>query len=198
MSKRDFKRAEILDYITKTVTVEGYVPSVREICKAVGLLSPATVHYHLNLLNEEGLILKEPNKKRFIKLATPIANEFIRVPVVGKITADLPITAAENIVEYISVPTSKITNLDVFGLIAKGDSMINAGIRDKDILIVSKTNIADNGDIVVALLENEITIKRFYKENKLFRLQPENDAYEPIIMNEIHILGRVIALHRYF
>ncbi|MDF2685487.1 MAG: transcriptional repressor, LexA family [Clostridia bacterium] len=198
MSKRDLKRAEILDFITKMVTEEGYVPSVREICKAVDLSSPATVHYHLNLLNEDGLILKEPNKKRFIKLSTPITNNFIRVPVVGKITAGAPILAQENIEEYILIPSVKVKASDVFGLNVKGDSMIKAGIQSGDILIIAKTNIADNGDIVVALLDDEATVKRFYKENKRFRLQPENDAYEPIYTNEVHILGKVIALHRYF
>jgi len=197
MSKKDFKRQEILDFITQKVTEEGYVPSVREICKAVDLNSPATVHYHINLLAEEGLIIKEPNKKRFIKLAQPIVNNFAKIPVLGRVTAGMPILAVEDIEDYIFVPTTLVRSNEAFGLIVKGESMINAGIRDGDTLIVQKTNVAQNGEIVVAMIEDEATVKRFYKENKQFRLQPENDDFEPIYTNELQILGKVVALYRF-
>ena len=198
MSKRDEKRAEILEFVTTKVTEEGYVPSVREICKAVGLSSPATVHYHLNQLCEEGLISKEPGKKRFLRLSGPSsAGGFVKIPVVGRVTAGLPILAQECIEDYIQVPADQIRGRDTFALTVRGDSMINAGILDGDIIIVLRTPVAENGEIVVALLGDEATVKRFYREGHRFRLQPENDAYAPIFADEVKILGKVIALHRY-
>lgn len=198
MSKRDMKRAEILDYITKMVTEEGCVPSVREICKAVNLSSPATVHYHLNILCEDGLISKEPNKKRFIKLSSPIVSNFIKVPVVGKIIPGTPVSAQENIIDYIMLPSEKVNSKEAFGFYAKGNSMLKSGIYDGDLLIASKTNIADDGDIVIVLINNEADVRRFFKESHRFRLQPENDTYPPIYTNEVHIFGKVVAIHRYF
>ncbi len=198
MSKRDEKRAEILEFVTGKVTEEGYVPSVREICKAVGLSSPATVHYHLNQLCEEGLISKEPNKKRFIRLSGTSGNgSFVKVPVVGRVTAGQPILAQEFIEDYIQVPTDHIRGRETFALTVRGDSMVNAGILDGDIIIVLRTPVAEDGEIVVALLGDEATVKRFYRDGRRIRLQPENDAYAPIYADEVQILGKVIALHRY-
>ncbi len=198
MSKRDEKRAEILEFVTSKVTEEGYVPSVREICKAVGLSSPATVHYHLNQLCEEGLISKEPNKKRVIRLTNQTANgAYIKVPLVGRVTAGQPILAVEDIEDYIQVPADRIRGRETFALTVRGDSMVNAGILDGDIIIVQRTPVAEDGQIVVALLGDEATCKRFYRDGRRIRLQPENDAYAPIYADEVQILGRVIALHRY-
>lgn len=198
MSKRDEKRAQILDFVTARVTEDGYVPSVREICKAVGLSSPATVHYHLNQLCEEGLISKEPNKKRVIRLANQQAGgSFVKVPIVGRVTAGLPILAQECIEDYIQVPSDQIRGRETFALTVRGDSMINAGILDGDIIIVLRTPVAEDGQIVVALLGDEATVKRFYRDGRKIRLQPENDAYAPIYADEVQILGKVIALHRY-
>ena len=198
MSKRDEKRAQILDFVTARVTEDGYVPSVREICKAVGLSSPATVHYHLNQLCEEGLISKEPNKKRVIRLANQQAGgSFVKVPIVGRVTAGLPILAQECIEDYIQVPSDQIRGRETFALTVRGDSMINAGILDGDIIIVLRTPVAEDGQIVVALLGDEATVKRFYRDGRKIRLQPENDAYAPIYADEVRILGKVIALHRY-
>lgn len=198
MSKRDEKRAQILEFVTAKVTEEGYVPSVREICKAVGLSSPATVHYHLNQLCEEGLISKEPGKKRFIRLSGPSpSGAFVKIPVVGRVTAGQPILAQEYIEDYIQVPAEQIRGRDTFALTVRGDSMINAGILDGDIIIVLRTPVAEDGEIVVALLGDEATVKRFYRDGRRFRLQPENDAYAPIYTDEVKILGKVIALHRY-
>ena len=198
MSKRDEKRAEILEFVTARVTEDGYVPSVREICKAVGLSSPATVHYHLNQLCEEGLISKEPNKKRVIRLTNPQSGgSFVKVPVVGRVTAGQPILAQEYIEDYIQVPSDQIRGRETFALTVRGDSMINAGILDGDIIIVLRTPVAEDGQIVVALLGDEATVKRFYRDGGRFRLQPENDAYAPIYADEVQILGRVIALYRY-
>ncbi|MBO5248493.1 MAG: transcriptional repressor LexA [Clostridia bacterium] len=198
MSKRDEKRAEILEFVTARVTEDGYVPSVREICKAVGLSSPATVHYHLNQLCEEGLISKEPNKKRVIRLTNqPSSGAYVKIPVVGRVTAGQPILALEDIEDYIQVPADRIRDRETFALTVRGDSMINAGILDGDIIIVLRTPVAEDGQIVVALLGDEATVKRFYRDGRRIRLQPENDAYAPIYADEVQILGRVIALHRY-
>ena len=197
MSKRDEKRAEILEFVTRKVTEEGYVPSVREICKAVGLSSPATVHYHLNQLCDEGLISKEPNKKRVIRLSGSSGGSFVRVPVLGRVTAGQPILAQQDIEDYIQVPSDRVRGRETFALNVRGDSMINAGILDGDVIIVLRTPAAEDGDIVVALLGEEATVKRFYREGRRFRLQPENDHYAPIYTDEVKILGKVIALHRY-
>ena len=198
MSKRDEKRAQILEFVTAKVTEEGYVPSVREICKAVDLSSPATVHYHLNQLCEEGLITKEPGKKRFLRLSSSSSNgSFVKVPVVGRVTAGMPILAQECIEDYIQVPADQIRGRETFALTVRGDSMINAGILDGDVIVVLRTPVAEDGEIVVALLGDEATVKRFYREGRRFRLQPENDAYAPIYADEVTILGKVIALHRY-
>lgn len=197
MSKRDTKRAEILEFVTRKVTEEGYVPSVREICKEVDLSSPATVHYHLNQLCEEGLLIKEPNKKRFLKLATSASGGFVRVPVLGRVTAGPPILAQENIEDYVQVPAERARSGELFALRVRGDSMINAGILDGDVIIVRRCETAENGEIVVALLGEEATVKRFFRDGRRFRLQPENDAYDPIYTDEVRILGRVVALHRY-
>ncbi len=197
MSRRDLKRAEILDFITRKITEEGYVPSVREICKEVELSSPATVHYHLNQLCEEGLIVKEPNKKRFLKLASLSGGGFVRIPVLGRVTAGQPILAQENIEDYVQMPSEMARAEELFALRVQGDSMVNAGILDGDVIIVRKTDAAENGEIVVALLDEEATVKRFFRDGTRFRLQPENDAYAPIYTDQVRILGKVVALHRY-
>ena len=153
MSKRDEKRAEILEFVTARVTEDGYVPSVREICKAVGLSSPATVHYHLNQLCEEGLISKEPNKKRVIRLTNqPSSGAYVKIPVVGRVTAGQPILALEDIEDYIQVPADRIRDRETFALTVRGDSMINAGILDGDIIIVLRTPVAEDGQIVVGFI----------------------------------------------
>ena len=199
MSKRDEKRAEILEFVTTKVTEDGYVPSVREICKAVGLSSPATVHYHLNQLCEEGLISKEPNKKRVIRLTNQqCGGSFIKIPVVGRVTAGQPILAQEDIEDYIQVPADQIRGRETFALTVRGDSMINAGILDGDIIIVLRTPVAEDGQIVGALLGDEATVKRFYRDGRRIRLQPENDEFEPIIVKEATVLGKVVSLVRYF
>ena len=199
MSKRDEKRAEILEFVTAKVTEEGYVPSVREICKGVGLSSPSTVHYHINQLCEEGLLEKEPGKKRFIRISGQSNGNsgYVKIPVVGRVTAGLPILAQECIEDYIQVPADRIRGRETFALTVRGDSMINAGILDGDIIVVLRTPVAEDGEIVVALLGDEATVKRFYRDGRRFRLQPENDAYAPIYADEVKILGKVIALHRY-
>ena len=197
MSKRDEKRAEILEFVTGKVTEEGYVPSVREICKAVGLSSPATVHYHLNQLCEEGLISKEPNKKWFIRLAgQQPGGAFVKIPVVGRVTAGQPILAQEDIEDYIQVPADQIRGRETFALTVRGDSMINAGILDGDIIIVLRTPVAEDGEIVVALLGDEATVKRLRRRSGQVWLMPENENYEPIDGTEAEIIGLVKAVVR--
>lgn len=197
MSKREEKRAEILEFVTRRMTEDGYVPSVREICNAVGLSSPATVHYHLNQLCEEGLIEKEPNKKRVMRIPGSSSGNFVKIPVLGRVTAGLPILAQQNVEDYIQAPAEQIRGRETFALTVRGDSMVNAGIFSGDVIIVQRTPVAEDGEIVVALLGEEATVKRFYRDGKRIRLQPENDAYAPIYADEVQILGKVIALHRY-
>lgn len=197
MSKREEKRAEILEFVTRRMTEDGYVPSVREICNAVGLSSPATVHYHLNQLCEEGLIEKEPNKKRVMRIPGSSSGNFVKIPVLGRVTAGLPILAQQNVEDYIQAPVEQIRGRETFALTVRGDSMVNAGIFSGDVIIVQRTPVAEDGEIVVALLGEEATVKRFYRDGKRIRLQPENDAYAPIYADEVQILGKVIALHRY-
>ena len=183
------RQAEILNYIKSYIVSRGYPPTVREIGKALGVSSPATIHAHLNNLALKGFIKKEDSKNRAIELL---------VPLLGKITAGNPIEAIENPNEYFSLPTYLIPkDKEVFTLLVSGFSMINAGIYDGDIVIVERQNVAKNGDIVVAMTdENEVTLKRFYKENGYFRLQPENDTMAPIILNNVTILGKAVGLYR--
>lgn len=185
----------VYDYLL-SCSSEGRIPSVREICEATGLHSTSTVHLHLKTLESRGLIEREKGCNRCIKInkTGPTA----QIPLLGKVTAGLPILAVEEIESYIPVSEELRRGRELFALRISGESMINAGILDGDIVIVNKTNFAENGDIVVALIGDEATVKRFYKENGHFRLQPENDSFEPIITESLSILGTVISLVRYY
>ena len=197
------RQSEVLNFVKEFMVSHGYPPTVREICNSLGLSSPATVHSHLAQLESKGYIKKNSNKNRAIELL--VNNEYltkkddvIEVPLLGKITAGNPIEAIERPDEYFSLPAYLIPKQkEVFTLKVSGESMINAGIFDGDIVIVERTNTAKNGEIVVAMTdENEVTLKTFYKENGYFRLQPENDTMEPFIFENITILGRAIGLYR--
>ena len=199
------KQTQVLKYIKQYQASHKYPPSIRTICSDLELNSPATVHVHINGLIEKGFIKRSKNGNRNIELLVPneyeINNEeVVNVPMLGKVTAGTPIEAIETPNEYFSLPTYLIPNKkEVFTLKVSGDSMINVGIYDRDIVIVERTDIAKNGDIVVAMNdENEVTIKTFYKENGYFRLQPENDYLEPIILKNVTILGKAIGLYRKF
>ena len=203
MEKLTTRQEHILQIIKQLVAKNGYPPTVREIGEKANLNSPATIHFHLTKLEEKGYIRKGSSKNRTIEILVP--NEYIEkedgiidVPLLGKVTAGTPIEAIETPDEYFSLPANLITTKnDVFTLRVSGDSMINVGIYDKDILIVEKRNTANNGETVVAMnSDNEATVKTFYKENGYFRLQPENDTMEPIILKEVNILGKVIGLYR--
>lgn len=197
------KQGEILDFIKVYVANHGYPPTVREIAKKLKVNSPATIHSHLNKLSEKKYIKKDDSKNRAIELL--VDNEYLNknesivsIPLLGKIKAGLPIEAIENPNDFFDVPSYLIPkNKEVYALNVSGDSMINVGIYDNDIVLIEKQNIARNGDIVVAMNdENEVTLKTFYKEKGYFRLQPENDTMEPIILNNVTILGKAIGLYR--
>lgn len=199
------KQKKILDYVNSHTLERGFPPSVREICTAVGFKSTSTVHSYLKKLEEDGLILKDATKPRALKVLDESAKnlegyvadqEIENIPLVGKITAGSPILAVENIEDTFPIPVRYLENSTSFMLKVKGESMINAGIMDGDYIIVKQQNTANNGDIVVALIEDEATVKTFYKESDHFRLQPENSDYEPIILKELSILGKVIGLFR--
>ena len=203
MDKLTVQQEKLLNKLKKYIVKHGYSPTVRELCKEMELSSTATVQVHLNNLEKKGYIRKEESKNRTIELLVDnefeIKNELItEVPLLGKITAGNPIEAIEQPNEYFSLPTYLIPkNKEVFTLLVDGESMINAGILDGDIVIVERKNTANNGEIIVALTdENEVTLKTFYKENGYFRLQPENDNMEPFIMNNITVLGKAIGLYR--
>jgi len=185
---------KIFDYICTSVQ-EGVSPTVREICAATGLKSTATVHAHLKTLEEKGFIKRNQGTNRSIRLSN---DNTAVVPVLGKVTAGMPILAVEDIQGYVPVSDSIRRGRELFALRVVGESMINAGILDNDIVVVHKTPVAENGQIVVAMVEDEATVKRFYKEEGHFRLQPENDAYEPIIVDECSVLGQVISVVRYY
>ncbi|MEE0957461.1 MAG: transcriptional repressor LexA [Ruminococcus sp.] len=184
---------KILDYL-KSCSREGRVPSVREICDNVGLSSTSTVHHHLNSLEEKGLIVREHGVNRCIQIAGE--EKSAGVPVLGRVAAGNPIVANEDIECYVPVPEQMTRGRELFALRVQGESMINAGILNNDIVIVNRTPVAENGEIVVALVEDSATVKRFYKEDGHFRLQPENDSFEPIIVDEVVLLGKVISLVR--
>ena len=203
MEKLTTQQEKLLDKLKQYIVKHGYSPTVRELCKEMDLSSTATVQVHLNNLEKKGYIRKEESKNRTIEILVnneyEIKNELIvEVPLLGKITAGNPIEAIERPDEYFSLPSYLIPkNKDVFTLLVSGESMINAGILDGDIVIVERKNTANNGEIVVAMTdENEVTLKTFYKEKDHFRLQPENDTMEPFIMNNVTILGKAIALYR--
>ena len=203
MEKLTNQQEKMLNIIKKYVVKHGYAPTVRELCQEMNLSSTATVQVHLNNLEKKGYIKKEESKNRTIEILVDneyeIKNELIiEVPLLGKITAGNPIEAIERPDEYFSLPSYLIPkNKDVFTLLVSGESMINAGILDGDIVIVERKNTANNGEIVVAMTdENEVTLKTFYKEKDHFRLQPENDTMAPFIMDNVTILGKAIGLYR--
>lgn len=195
----------IIEYINKQVKAVGYPPSVREICKAVNLKSTSSVHMYLKRLKDKGYIAKQDLKTRALRVMGETLGaaddiDTISVPIVGQVAAGAPILAEENIEEYVKLPTSLLKNSikgsPTYMLKVKGDSMINVGIYSGDYIIVSKCQTADNGQIVVALIENEATVKTFYKEKDHIRLQPENDTMEPIIVKDVQIIGKVSGLFR--
>lgn len=194
------KQTEILEYIKECVLKKGYPPSVREICEAVHLKSTSSVHSHLETLEEKGYIRRDPTKPRTIEIIdeefNPARRELVNIPVIGTVAAGQPILAEENISDYFPIPADILPNGDVFMLEVKGESMINAGILNGDKVIVRMQNTAENGDKVVALLDDSATVKTFYKEDGHYRLQPENDTMDPIISDEVQILGRVIGIFR--
>nr|UWF89295.1 MAG: CI repressor [Bacteriophage sp.] len=197
------KRQEmILKFIKEQQLIKGYPPSVREICDSVGLKSTSTVQSHLNKLEKLGYIRRDPTKSRTIEILdsiNEINHEIISIPVIGQITAGEPILAQQNIEEYIPLPSSLVKGNDNFILKVKGESMINAGILNKDYVIVDRSSYADNSQIVVALINGEhATVKRFFKEGNLVRLQPENEFMDPLILNEknVEILGIVRGVFR--
>ncbi len=205
MEKLTAKQEVILDILKKLIAENGYPPTVREIGKKAHLNSPATIHFHLKKLAEKGYIKQDDGKNRTIEILVP--NEYINkeekvveVPLLGKVTAGTPIEAIEMPDEYFSLPTNLIsTKNDIFTLKVQGDSMINVGIYDGDILVVERKNTANNGETVVAMNDdNEVTVKTFYKEKDHIRLQPENDTMEPIILKNCTILGKAIGLYRKF
>lgn len=205
MQKLSKRQQMIFDFIKSEVEVKGYPPSVREIAKAVGLASSSTVHGHLERIENKGYIRRDPTKPRAIEILDQSDNNIVKdaaryAPVIGKVTAGSPITAIENIEEYTPVPSSIAHRGDnLFVLEIEGESMINVGILNGDRVIVKQQSTAENGDIVVAMTdEDEATIKRFFKEDDHFRLQPENDSMEPIRLQNVSILGKVIGLYRNF
>lgn len=196
------KQQQILDCIKKSLKEKGYPPSVRELCAAVGLSSTSTVHSHLSTLEKKGFIRRDASKPRTIEVLDEEVNwledHVNAVPVIGKVTAGAPILAVENIEEYFPLPKQLARQDETFMLNVKGTSMINAGIFDGDQIIVRKQEIAHNGEIIVAMIEDEVTVKRFFKEKDCIRLQPENDSMEPIYATNVQILGKVIGLVRLY
>jgi len=200
------RQKDILSFIKKEIQDKGYPPSVREIGDAVGLKSPASVHSHLKSLEKLNYIRRDPSKPRAIEVLHDSFNieslekEMIHIPIVGKITAGQPIFAEENIEDYFPVPVDYLSSSarDLFILEVKGESMIGAGIYDGDYVIAQKQNYANNNDIVIALIDDGATVKRFFKEKDHIRLQPENASMEPIIVSDVYILGKVIGLYRKF
>lgn len=190
------KQEQILNIVTKYIEENGYSPTVREICKKAGLSSPATVYQHLKLLKEKGYIKSDNNKQRTIKPTKDAT--YTSVPVLGTITAGTPVFAYESIEDYFPLPVNFSSSEDLFILKVSGDSMINAGINDKDMVIVKKQSDAENNAIVVALIEDSATVKRLIKNKKQVYLMPENPAYEPIYPEKLEILGTVIGLIRKF
>ena len=194
------KQQQILEFIKRRILDKGYPPAVREICEAVNLRSTSSVHSPLETLERKGYIHRDPTKPRAIEITDDDFNlarrEIINIPVVGTVTAGEPILAVENIEEYFPMLPNHISNKNTFMLHVRGESMINAGIFDGDMVIVEQQPTADNGDIVVAMIEDSATVKRFYKEDGYYRLQPENDTMDPIIVSEVSIIGKVVGLYR--
>ena len=196
------KQKEILEYIKKEILNRGYPPAVREICEAVDLKSTSSVHSHLETLEKNGYIRRDPTKPRAIEIIDDSFNltrrEIVNVPMIGRVAAGQPILAVENIDSYFPIPAEFMPNAETFMLLVKGESMINAGILDGDNILVQRQKDARNGDIVVALVDDSATVKTFYRENGHVRLQPENDSMDPIIVPDCEILGKVFGVFRFF
>lgn len=195
------KQREILEYMKSEILNKGYPPAVREICEAVGLKSTSSVHSHLETLEKNGYIRRDPTKPRAIEIVDDNFNltrrEVVNVPIVGKVAAGQPILAVENIDNYFPIPMEYMPNAETFMLEVKGESMINVGIYDGDRILVQKQSVARNGEIVVALVDDSATVKTFYKEEGYYRLQPENDNMDPIIVSQVDILGKVFGVFRF-
>lgn len=194
------KQTEILEFIKKEILKKGYPPTVREICETVHLKSTSSVHSHLETLEKNGYIRRDPTKPRAIEIVDDVfgltRREMVQVPVLGTVAAGQPLLATENIEGYFPFPAEMLPNADTYMLHVKGESMINIGILDGDQVLCAVSSTASNGDIVVALVEDSATVKRFFKEDGHYRLQPENDYMDPIIVDEVKILGKVIGLFR--
>lgn len=198
--KLSAKQAEILEFMKSEILKKGYPPTVRDICEAVNLKSTSSVHSHLETLEKNGYIRRDPTKPRAIEILDEnfynTRCEVATVPVVGRVAAGEPILAVENVDSYFPIPTDMLSNRETFILVVKGESMINMGIYDGDYIVVEQCNTANNGDVVVALVDDSATVKRFFKENGHYRLQPENDYMDPIIVDHVEILGKVTGLYR--
>ena len=196
------KQREILEFMKQEILNKGYPPTVRDICEAVKLKSTSSVHSHLETLEKNGYIRRDPTKPRAIEIIDENFNltrrEMVNVPLLGRVAAGEPILATENIDSYFPVPAEYMPNADSFMLKVKGESMINAGIFDGDQILVEKCSTARNGDMVVALVDDSATVKTFYKEAGYIRLQPENDNMDPIIVDNCEILGKVFGVFRFF
>ena len=201
LGKISKKQEEILEYIKSELLSKGYPPAVREICEAVHLKSTSSVHSHLETLEKNGYIRRDPTKPRAIEIMDDTFNltqrEVVNVPVIGRVAAGAPILAEENIENYFPIPMEFMPNEKTFLLSVKGESMINAGILDGDYVLIKQQSNAENGDMVVALVEDGATVKRFFKEEGVYRLQPENDFMDPIIVESVEILGKVIGVFRF-
>ena len=196
------KQQEILEYIKSQILERGFPPAVREICEAVNLKSTSSVHSHLETLEKNGYIHRDPTKPRAIEILDDDFNlgrrELVNVPIIGRVAAGEPILAQQNIEDYFPLPAEIVPNKQTFMLQVKGESMVNVGILDGDYVAVQEQNYASNGDMVVALIEDGATVKTFYKEEGVIRLQPENDFMDPIIVTDCVILGKVFAVFRIF
>lgn len=196
------KQQEILEYIKSQILSRGFPPAVRDICEAVNLKSTSSVHSHLETLEKNGYIRRDPTKPRAIEILDDTFNltrrEVTNVPLVGRVAAGEPILAEQNIENYFPFPVDMLPNSQTFLLSVRGESMINAGILDGDMVLVEQKNTASNGEMVVALIEDGATVKTFYKEEGVIRLQPENDFMDPIIVRDVQILGKVIGVFRFF
>lgn len=195
------KQLEILEYIKSQILERGFPPSVRDICEAVHLKSTSSVHSHLETLEKNGYIRRDPTKPRAIEILDESFNftrrEMVNVPIVGRVAAGEPILAEQNVENYFPIPMEFMPNNQTFMLKVRGESMINAGIFDGDYVLVEQMQTAHNGDMVVALIEDSATVKTFYREEGVIRLQPENDALEPIIVRDVQIMGKVIGVFRF-
>ena len=194
------KQKEILEYIKDQILTRGFPPAVREICEAVNLKSTSSVHSHLETLEKNGYIRRDPTKPRAIEILDDNFNltrrEMVNIPIIGRVAAGEPLLAEQNIEDYFPIPVEYMPNKQTFMLQVQGESMINAGILSGDYVIVEQTPSAENGEQVVALIEDGATVKTFYREEGIIRLQPENDEYEPIYTRDCQILGKVIGLYR--